>query len=115
MIDISDNPNFDFKRKVDNDEVSIIIDCKNKYVLLQLDVYNYTQDDILITDIPIKSVPLTADNNTKVDANGVPTDVVADQVMGEYDYFKIMMGTPVVINDMIDAKIVWADSVGRFN
>jgi hydroxypyruvate isomerase len=95
MINISDNPNFDFKRKVDNDEVLIVIDCKNKYVILQLDVYNYTQEGELIIDIPVKTVPLTADNIVRVDVNGIPTNVVADQVMGEYDYFKIMMGNPV--------------------
>jgi hypothetical protein len=115
MINISDNPNFGFKRKVDNDETLIIINCKDKYILLQLDVYNYTQDGVLITDIPVKSVKLYANNDTKVDSNGVPTDVSEDQVMGEYDYFKILMDNPVIINDMINSKILWADSIGRFD
>jgi hypothetical protein len=115
MVNISDNPNYQFKRKVDNDNVLIIIDCKNQYVILQLDVYNFTQEDVLITDIPAKPISLKADNNTKVTSQGVPTEVIEDQVMGEFDFFKMMMNNPVIIDDLISAKIQWADFMGRFD
>jgi hypothetical protein len=113
MVAISNNPKYpNFKRKVDTDNIRIIIDCKEKYVMLDLFVYNFSDEDILIEDVPEKRTTLTANNTTLVDQNGVPSE---DGIMGEFDFFVQMMSIPVVINDIVLAKIAWADSQGRFN
>jgi hypothetical protein len=114
MVQISDNPRFDFQRKVDEESVVIVIDRTEKYVLLQLKVYNFLNEEV-ITDIPVKSVNLKADNSTYVNSQGIPTNVEEEYFMGEYDFFCLLLTQPVVINDLITAKIQWADAIGRFD
>jgi hypothetical protein len=116
MINISDNTKFGFKRKADDSKALIVIDQLNEYVILQVAVYNYTSSDELITDIPAAITILRADNTTWVNQQGVPVDEdSADKFMKEYDFFSMMMGMPVVVNDMITGKITWADSLNRFD
>jgi hypothetical protein len=57
-----------------------------------------------------------ADNTTCVDAQGVIVPCGSpDAVMTEYEYYMQMLGVSVVIADMVEQKILWADSEGRFN
>jgi len=109
MIDISNHPIHGFVRKVNPDDVLVIIDGKNKFVRLQMDVLCY-KDDVLIPEMT-KLVTLTADNTTRVDETG--TIVEGDGVMGEYDFFVYLQSQPIVINTIKAAKITWADSVGK--
>jgi hypothetical protein len=96
----------------------IVIGVNNNYgqqVVLTCDVHCY-QNGVELTLIPVRSVPLVADNTTCVDANGVIVPCGGpDAVMTEYEYFMQMMSVPVVIDDMVEQKILWADSQGRFN
>jgi hypothetical protein len=113
IYNISDEPNYGFKRKVHVDSINISIgDLFNKAVVLSLIVKYYSPDGSTIIDfIPPKKVPLIADTTTQVDQNGtiVPAgDPTA--VMTEYEFFMMMMTIPIVIADMVSQKIAWADS-----
>ena len=88
---------------------------ENINLICQVDYFE-SKTDAPITIIPPKIVPLIANNSTCVDANGVivPCDS-PDAVMTEFEYFMQMLVVPVVIADMVEQKILWADSEGRFN
>jgi hypothetical protein len=112
---ISADPQYGFVRKVNIDKTEIGISIRSQYVTIAFVVEYFdanTEEPILI--IPEKQVVLLADNTTNVDSNGTP---LPDGAPGtpEFDYFRAAMGVPVVIDDMISAKITWADSIGRFN
>ena len=88
---------------------------ENVNLMCQVDYFEPTTD-VPITIIPPKIVSLIADNTTCVDANGVIVPCGSpDAVMTEYEYFMQMLYVPVVIADMVEQKILWADSEGRFN
>lgn len=118
IYNISDEPNYGFKRKVHVNSININIgDIFNKAVTLSLVVKYYAPDGITVIDfIPPKEVSLIADTTTWVDANGniVPGGDPA-AVMTEYAFFMSLMEIPVVISDIVEAKVAWADSLGRFN
>jgi hypothetical protein len=117
IYNISDEPNYGFKRKVELANIHIgFKDFANKAVHLNLIVNYYENDGTPITIIPFKNVILRADETTWVNSNGtiVPKgDPTA--VMTEYDFFMAMMDVPVVISDIVEAKVTWADSLGRFD
>jgi hypothetical protein len=72
--------------------------------------------DAPITIIPPKIVYLVADKTTCVDRDGVIVSCDSpDAVMTEYEYYMSLLDTPVVIQDLVVAKILWADQNGRFN
>jgi hypothetical protein len=51
-----------------------------------------------------------------VDRDGVIVSCDSpDAVMTEYEYYMSLLDTPVVIQDLVVAKILWADQNGRFN
>lgn len=86
-------------------------------VKLRLRVNHYIMVDGVKTNHPlqaVKWVTLTADKSTFVDAQGniVPEE---DSVMTEFDFFIMLMGVSIIQNDIISAKILWADSLGRFD
>jgi hypothetical protein len=117
IYNISDEPVYGFKRKVE--AISIHIGFQtfiDKAVNLHLMVRYYENDGTPITLIPAKNVVLRADNTTWVDIDGniVPEGDIA-AVMTEYEFFMTMMNVPVVISDIVEAKVAWADSLGRFN
>lgn len=117
IYNISDEPNYGFKRKVEISNIQIgFQDFVDKAVNLHLIVKYYENDGTPITLIPAKSVILRADNTTWVDVDGniVPEGDLA-AVMTEYEFFMAMMDTPIVISDIVEAKVAWADSLGRFN
>ena len=118
IYNISDEPNYGFKRKVHVDTININIgDLFNKSVVLSLIVKYYTPDGSTVIDfIPAKRVPLIADTTTWVDVDGniVPEGDIA-AVMTEYEFFMAMMNVPIVISDIVESKVAWADSLGRFN
>ena len=118
IYNISNEPNYGFKRKVHVDFININVgDIFNKAVVLSLTVKYYAPDETTIIDfIPPKNVSLIADNTTWVDANGniVPGGDPA-AVMTEYAFFMSLMEIPVVISDIVEAKVTWADSLGRFD
>jgi hypothetical protein len=117
IYNISDEPVYGFKRKVEVASIHIgFEDFVDKAVNLYLIVKYYENDGTPINIIPAKGVTLRADNTTWVNSDGdiVPEDDPA-AVMTEYDFFMAMMNVPVVISDIVESKVAWADSLGRFN
>lgn len=118
IYNISDEPNYGFKRKVHVDSINIGVgDLFNKAVTLFLVVKYYAPDGSTVIDfIPAKNVPLIADTTTWVDADGnIVEQGSIDAVMTEYEFFMMMMTVPVVISDIVESKVAWADSLGRFD
>jgi hypothetical protein len=118
IYNISDEPNYGFKRKVEVAKIHIgFEDFVDKAVNLYLIVKYYESNEVTpITLIPAKGVTLRADNTTWVDANGtIVPEGDPTAVMTEYDFFMAMMEIPVVISDIVESKVVWADSLGRFD
>lgn len=115
---ISNDPVYGFKRKVELSAVNIgLADFVGKRVQLMLSVNYYEADaSTVISVIPPKIVSLTADETTWVDANGniLPADDPA-AVMTEYDYFLTLLNVPIVISTLVSQKITWADSLQRFD
>jgi hypothetical protein len=118
IYNISDEPIYGFKRKVEVAQIHIgFQDFVDKAVNLVTLVKYYESDGVTpITLIPNKLVSLRADNTTWVDVDGniVPEGNIA-AVMTEYEFFMAMMNVPIVISDIVEAKVAWADSLGRFN
>jgi hypothetical protein len=118
IYNISDEPNYGFKRKVHVDSININIgDLFNKAVVLFLTVKYYDPDGVTVINfIPSKSIPLIADTTTWIDSNGtIVPEGDPTAVMTEYEFFMAMMNVPIVISDIVEAKVAWADSLGRFN
>ena len=87
IYNISDEPNYGFKRKVEVLNIHIgLQESTDKAVNLYLAVKYYESDGTPITIIPSKGVILRADNTTWVDQNGniVPEGDPA-AVMTEYE------------------------------
>ena len=118
IVPISNEPVYGFKRTATMAALHIgafPFIGENVNLMCQVDYFEPTTD-VPITIIPPKIVSLIADNTTCVDANGVIVPCGGpDAVMTEYEYFMQMMSVPVVIDDMVEQKILWADSEGRFN
>jgi len=118
IVPISNEPVYGFKRTATMAALNIgalPFVGESVTLLCQVDYFEPTTD-APISIIPPKIVPLIADNTTCVDANGVI--VLCDSpnaVMTEYEYFMQMLTVPVVIATMVEQKILWADSQGRFN
>jgi hypothetical protein len=117
IYNISDEPTYGFKRKVEPTIIYIgFKDFVGKVVNLQFIVNYYEADDTPITIIPPKGVILRADETTWVDATGtIVPEGDPTAVMTEYDFFMSLMNVPIVISDIIAAKVVWADNLGRFD
>lgn len=118
IYNISDEPNYGFKRKVTIDAINIgVSESVVQAVILVTSVKYYSPDgNTVLTFIPPKSVNLTADNTTWVDQNGtIVPEGDPSAVMTEYDFFISLMNVPIVISDIVQAKVSWADSLGRFN
>lgn len=117
IVPISDEPVYGFKRTATM--AALQINCLpflGEMIVLVIQVNYFDQNDVIINIIPPKMVNLIADNTTCVDANGVIVPCGSpDAVMTEYEYFMQMLSVPVVIADMVEQKILWADSEGRFN
>jgi hypothetical protein len=118
IVPISNEPVYGFKRTATMAALQInalpfIGETVN--LMCQVDYFEPTTD-APITIIPPKIVNLIADNTTCVDANGVIVPCGSpDAVMTEYEFYMQMLTVPVVIADMVEQKILWADSEGRFN
>lgn len=118
IYNISDEPTYGFKRKVEVAQIHIgFMDFVNKSVNLFLVVKYYEADAVTpINIIPLKNVILIADNTTWVDVDGnIVEQGSIDAVMTEYEFFMMMMTVPVVISDIVESKVTWADSLGRFD
>ena len=117
IYNISDEPTYGFKRKVELAQINIgFKEFVSKTVILYFIVNYYESDGTLITIIPFKNVVLRADETTWVDSNGtIVPEGDPTAVMTEYDFFMALMDVPIVISDIIGAKVVWADSLGRFD
>jgi len=118
IVPISNEPVYGFKRKVTMAALHIgalPFIGENVNLVCQVDYFEQTTD-VPITIIPPKIVSLIADNTTCVDVNGVIVPCGSPEAaMTEYEYFMQMLNVPVVIADMVEQKILWADSEGRFN
>ena len=119
LVDISNDPQYGFKRKVEAASIIIgMMEYVPKVVTLTTNVHYYedTPEANEITIIPQKVVSMIADNSKCVDAKGniVPCDS-PDAVMTEYEYYMAMLEQPVVIKDLVVSRILWADSQGLFN
>lgn len=117
IYNISDEPTYGFKRKVEVARIHIgFLDFVDKAVNLYFIVKYYEIDDTPITIIPSKNITLRADETTWVDSNGtIVPEGDPTAVMTEYDFFISLMNVPIVISDIVAAKVVWADNLGRFN
>lgn len=118
IYNISDEPVYGFKRKVEVDLIYIgLQDYVSKNVNLHLSVKYFESDGVTpITIIPPKIVILRADKTTWVDATGtIVPEGDPTAVMTEYDFFISLMSVPIVISDIVEAKVAWADSLGRFD
>jgi len=115
---ISNEPTYGFKRTATMAALNIgalPFMGLNVILFIQVDYFDATTDEP-ITIIPPKQVPLIADNSTCVDIHGAIVPCGSPEaVMTEYEYFMQMLNVPVVISDMVVQKILWADSMGRFN
>ena len=118
IVPISNEPTYGFKRTVTMAALNINalpFTGENIILLCQVNYFEPTTD-VPITIIPPKIVPLIADKTTCVDANGVIVPCGSPEaVMNEFDFFMQMLFVPVVIATMVEQKILWADSEGRFN
>ena len=118
IVPISNEPVYGFKRKVTMAALNIgalPFMGENVNLICQVNYFEPTTD-APITIIPPKIVPLIADNTTCVDANGVIVPCGSPEAaMTEYEYYMQMLTVPVVIATMVEQKILWADSQGRFN
>ena len=118
IVPISNEPVYGFKRKVTMAALNIAalpFMGENVNLVCQVNYFEPTTD-VPITIIPPKIVPLIADNTTCVDVNGVIVPCGSPEAaMTEYEYFMQMLTIPVVIATMVEQKILWADSEGRFN
>ena len=118
IYNISDEPTYGFKRKVEVAQIHIgFEDFVDKAVNLFLIVKYYESNGTTpITLIPAKGVTLRADNTTWVDATGtIVPEGDPTAVMTEYEFFMSLMNVPIVISDIVESKVTWADSLGRFN
>ena len=117
IYNISNEPTYGFKRRVEVAQINIgfttLIE-KSINIILVVNYYNDEGEPISI--IPPKCITLKADSNTWVDSNGfiLPEDDPS-VISTEYDYFMQMIHLPIVISDIIQAKIAWADQVGKFD
>jgi hypothetical protein len=118
IVPISNEPVYGFKRTATMAALNIgalPFVGENVTLVCQVDYFEPITD-VPITIIPPKIVPLIADNTTCVDVNGVIVPCGSPEaVMTEYEYFMQMLTVPVVIATMVEQKILWADSQGRFN
>ena len=118
IVPISDEPTYGFKRTVTMS--ALLINAlpsagENVILLCQVDYFEPTTD-IPITIIPPRIVPLVADKSTCVDINGMIVPCGSPEAaMNEFDFFMQMLYESVIIADMVEQKILWADSEGRFN
>lgn len=117
-IAISNHPLFsDVTRDVELTGIDIRVNNINgQAVILSLIVHYYKDGNNIDNVFPVKPVNLIATNTTWVDVDGniVPEGDIA-AVMTEYEFFMMMMTVPVVISDIVESKVAWADSLGRFN
>lgn len=117
-IAISNHPLFsDVTRDVELTGIDIRINNINgQAVILSLLVHYYQNGNNIDNVFPIKPINLIATNDTWVDIDGniVPEGDIS-AVMTEYEFFMMMMNVPVVISDIVESKVAWADSLGRFN
>lgn len=80
---------------------------------IRVDHYFIKDGEEVAHPLPAKWVNLSATQDQMV--NGLGQLVEEGGIMSEFDFFIMLMGQPVVINEFVDAKIVWADELGRFN
>lgn len=118
IVPISDEPTYGFKRTVTMAALNInALPFTGENVILQCQVdYFEPITDTPITIITPKQVPLIADKTTCVDINGMIVPCGSPEAaMNEFDFFMQMLFESVIIADMVEQKILWADSEGRFN
>jgi len=117
IVPISNEPTYGFKRTATMAALQInALPFMGENINLICQVNYFDDKDVPINIIPPKMVNLIADNTTCVDANGVIVPCGSPEAaMTEYEYYMQMLGVSVIIEDMVTAKILWADSQGRFN
>lgn len=97
VVPISNEPTYGFKRTATMAALQInCMDYNGKAIILNIQVDYFNDFDQPITIIPPKIVNLTATGE-------------------EYDTYMAMLDEPVIIQDLVIAKIQEADQNGRFN
>jgi hypothetical protein len=97
VVPISNEPTYGFKRTATMAALQInCMEYNGKAIILNIQVDYFNDLGQSITIIPPKIVNLTATGE-------------------EYDAYMAMMDEPVVIQDLVIAKIEEADQAGRFN
>lgn len=118
-VKISNHPLYsDIQREVETNGIIISFTdvVVGQRIFLNTTTRYYAADDSPFLLASPKNVILIADSSEWVDANGnqVSSDS-PDAVMTEYDYYMSLLTQPVVIEDIVEQKILWADNQGRFN
>jgi len=97
IVPISDEPTYGFKRTATM--VSLSINCLpfvTESIILSVQINYFEQNDLSITLIPAKIVSLTA-------------------IGEEYEAYMSMLDQPVIIQDLVIAKIEEADQQQKFD
>lgn len=73
-------------------------------------------DDVSIPIAPgAMYVNLLADNSICVDSTGVIEPCDTEGAIGEFNFYMALFNQSIVMEDLVVAKIQWADSEGKFN
>lgn len=117
IVPISNEPIYGYKRTATMAALQInALPFMGSNINLLTQVNYFTQNDVPIDIIPAKNVYLIADNSTCVDAQGNPVACDSpDAVMTEFEYYMSLLDQPVIIQDLVIAKIQQADAAGLFN
>jgi len=85
------------------------------YIRLKYRIWAFLDQVEIPISIDAKYVNLLADNSICVNQQGQIVDCGTEGAIGEYDFYMAMIDKPIIIQDLIVAKITWADSEGKFN
>ena len=85
------------------------------YIRLKYRVWAFIDGLELPISPDSKYVNLMATNETCVNSAGQIVECGTPDSIGEYDFYIGLINEPIIIQDLVVAKITWADSEGKFN
>ena len=112
IVSVYSHPDYpSLARQVDVDKIWFCRDGKAQKVVLEIPVDTLDPDGNAIEEMH-KTFFLTADNDTMVNDQGVPDP---EGVIGEYDFFQAIIKQPIVIWDLLNAKVQYASLIQRLH